>query len=472
MRRGQAGAVGTRENLVRADHSLKHSPTLRSLTHALIACATVACGAQSEEPVRPAVLLISIDTLRPDHLGLHGYARDTSPFLDRWAENALVFERAFTPFSWTLTAHMTMLTGLHPTQHGVVVGNRALAPSLPTLAERLRAAGYGTVGLYHPGWIDERHGFARGFEVFRAHENVAAAKEHLFEELARLDRTRPWFVFLHLFDVHNGRLAGEPPGIYTSPPPFHEHFLPGASRRLAGLDREDCVDGEVELTPEQIEALIALYDDGIRHVDHELGETFARLEREGWLENTLVVVTSDHGEALGPTWERPSAGGARLSVAGHGGIWQEGLRVPLLVKPPGFAGPGRRSNAPVQLADIAPTILATAGLEAPGLGGHSLLAELPPGRTIGGGGPNVEWVLDWPRKLVLAPRGRCYGVDLERDPDELAIRNVSREEFDAVRAGLPFGTEALAPWVVLPRLGEESRARLEELGYGGELEDD
>src|SRR5262245_55049055 len=160
-------------------------------------------GCSHGPPARPSLILVSIDTLRADHLGLYGYARDTSPFLDRFAKRALVYEHAFTPAAWTLVAHMTMLTGLYPEQHGVLAGKLALAPDVPLLAERLKKAGYQTLGLYQPTWVHPRHGFGRGFDVFRPHDDAAQAGEHLFEELAKLDPARPFFLFVHLFDVHN-----------------------------------------------------------------------------------------------------------------------------------------------------------------------------------------------------------------------------------------------------------------------------
>ena len=131
-----------------------------------------ACG--SEGPP-PNVILVSIDTLRADHVGLYGYARDTTPFLDDFAKTAMVFEHAFSVCPWTLVAHMTMLTGLFPAQHGVVADQLALSQEIPLLPERLASAGYQTLGLYYTSWIHERYGFARGFDVFRAHESAEEA---------------------------------------------------------------------------------------------------------------------------------------------------------------------------------------------------------------------------------------------------------------------------------------------------------
>src|SRR5262245_40157104 len=149
--------------------------------------ALAGCDGTPPPPSHPSVVLVSIDTLRADHLGLYGYERDTSPFLDRLARESVVFDHAFTSAAWTLIAHMTMLTGLYPEQHGVTTKDRALAMDAPLLAERLARAGYQTIGLYRLGWVHARHGFARGFDVFRNHKSAEEAEEHLFTEMGRLD---------------------------------------------------------------------------------------------------------------------------------------------------------------------------------------------------------------------------------------------------------------------------------------------
>ncbi|HEX6884344.1 MAG TPA: sulfatase [Planctomycetota bacterium] len=430
-------------------------------------CAPVPPAPVPQAPVPPCVLLISIDTLRADHLGLHGYGRDTSPFLDRWSRDALVFEHAFTPYAWTLVAHMTMLTGLFPTQHGVTGGNLGLSPELPTLAERLQARGYRTVGLYHPGWIHARHGFARGFDVFREHEGVDEAGRHLFEELARLEGQRPWFLFVHVFDVHGGALAGEPPGIYTAPEPYRDRFLPGASARVAHLEREDIVQGRVVPTLAELEALVALYDDGIRQVDDALGGWFDRLEREAALGEALVIVTSDHGEVLGPLWKRGTRGGFELPLTAHGGSWQEGLHVPLIVRPPGGARPGRRIREPAHLVDVAATVLAAAGAPGADLPGRSLLDPLPRERLLSGAGHSVGWILRWPLKVGSAG-GLGLAVDLERDPGECAVEHVPLARFQQLEDEL--GALLLAAPIDVRRLAPDEQAELRALGYAGELE--
>ena len=116
-----------------------------------------ACGASIEPAPRPHIFLISIDTLRQDHVGLYGYERDTTPVIDELARSSMVFERAYTTASYTLIAHMSMLTGLYPRQHGVLTPRNVLPEQVPTLAERLSEAGYYTMGFHFPGWLDHQH---------------------------------------------------------------------------------------------------------------------------------------------------------------------------------------------------------------------------------------------------------------------------------------------------------------------------
>jgi arylsulfatase A-like enzyme len=434
-----------------------------------VLCALLALGACTEDvPARPSVVLVSIDTLRADHLGLYGYWRDTSPTLDRLAEESVVFERAFAPAAWTLISHMTMLTGLYPNQHGVVAAEWALARETPLLAERLREAGYRTVGLYFEGWIHARHGFDRGFDVFRAHVDAEEAGEHLAEELAALDGGRPLFLFLHLFDVHSGPLSTEPGPIYDCPPPYDELFLPGAAALLPDVPEGELWQTKGPLPAEALQGLTALYDGGIRYVDDLLEGWFDALRAAGHFDEALVVVTSDHGESLGQRG---------TGIRDHGGAYQEGLRVPLVVRPPGGVPGGRRVDATVHLADVVPTVLAEVGLppsaQLPGL---SLLGPQPDERTVYGlSPPSFEVVVRWPNKYVrLVTQERSIRVDLAGDPEELVGEPLDDREYvelrDAALAEIGEGNAFPAPVAVddADVDPEELERRLAELGYGGE----
>ncbi|NOT30919.1 MAG: sulfatase [Planctomycetes bacterium] len=434
------------------------SPRSR-LSLALLAALACACG---EAERRPSVILISIDTLRADHLGTYGYERDTSPFLDRFARDAVVYEQAFTPAPWTLVAHMTMLTGLFPAQHGVVQEELALSPEIPLLAERLEAAGYQTLGLYYPCWIDERYGFARGFDVFRAHGSVEEARALVPAELARLDRARPYFLFLHLFDVHDGPLATGAHMLYASPPPYQDFFMPDAAGKLPALAPDVLWKSRGLLTSEQVAALVALYDGGIRHVDANLALLFGELERGGWLANTLVIVTADHGEALAQ----------RGKLSGHGDMAQEGLHVPLIVRHPRGERAGTRVAEPVHLGDIVPTILALSALPADErLAGQSLFGPLATQRLITGTFLPEEYVVRWPEKWLRHKGLGCLGVDLERDPDELDFHPIDPKLFKRLQAEALGARVFPAPLQLAPMSSTE-RDALRALGYGGGDDDE
>jgi len=426
----------------------------------LLLPALLPLSACAPELPRPHVILVSIDTLRADHLSCYGYGRETSPFLDRLASEGVLFERAFSSAPWTLPAHLTMLTGLFPAQHGVVSEELALGPDVPLLAERLGGAGYATLGFYRPSWIHARHGFARGFELFVGHETVEEARANLEAELARRDPARPTFLFLHLFDVHNGALGAGEHMLYPSPPPYQDFFLPDAAERLPDLPPDVLWEGENLLAPPELEALVALYDGGIRHVDAVLSELFATLARQGWLEHALVILTSDHGESLGQ----------RGKLSGHGELAQEGLHVPLIVLPPGGGRAGERVRELVHLGDIVPTVLAATGLAPDArLPGRDLLAPLPSERIATGTYLPNEFVVRWPEKYVHRNGGPTAAFDLERDPRELAPRLVPAERFEALRNELLGSTSPFGPPIPITLQPEEA-AELRALGYGGDDE--
>jgi arylsulfatase A-like enzyme len=427
---------------------------MKSWTLAVVALGALASCSPRELP--PTIVLISIDTLRADHVGAWGYPRDTTPTLDRLANESLVFERAYASYDWTLVSHMTMLTGLLPHQHGVLRGLQALAPGTPLLAEHLRAAGYHTVGLYHDGWINARHGFDRGFEVFREHENVEEARTHWREALAEAPAGRPLFLFLHLFDVHS---EGVFP-YYPSPEPFQDFFLPDATARFAGMTAEQIWLAE-NLPPEQVEALIALYDGGIRHVDTRLGELFDDLRARQLLDESVVVVTSDHGEALHD----------RARVRGHGGVRREGLHVPLIVHLPGGERGGERVAEPVSLVDLVPTLLELAGIRRDAaLPGLSLLGELPARRAFLGGKWDVRFVHEGPTMTVKVPRGGVFSFQFDAPPGQQEPRRVDPEAFEALWSSLLPRTAFPSP-IELDDLPAEDAAALRAMGYGGELDE-
>ena len=297
---------------------------------------------------RHNVIFISIDTLRADALGSYGSSRDASPNLDAFAERSVVFERAIAESSWTLPAHVTMLTGLRTSGHGVRTTGLMPGADLPRLAEIFRAAGYRTFAMTGGGFVSEEV-FGRGFDSFdvkferktpgrglRGNDfrNVVGVAIQHISEIPRSDR---FFAFLHTYNVHCP---------FSPPAPFLGSLAP-LDPALAGLEdrcnRKHWRDRPPSRT--EIEYLRDRYDEGVKWVDEALGMLFDHLDSSGLLENTIVVVTSDHGEGF-----------LEHDKVGHGAtLYNELLWVPLIVRVPGLEP--RRISTPVGHVDLAPTLL-------------------------------------------------------------------------------------------------------------------
>ncbi|MDA8020626.1 MAG: sulfatase-like hydrolase/transferase [Thermoanaerobaculia bacterium] len=335
-----------------------------------LCCSTPSELGEGNREARPNVLLISIDTLRADHLGSYGYARDTSPFLDSLAAVGVRFHSAFAQASWTLPSHMSLLTSTYPGTHRVETSRRALPSAIPTLAEQLQGAGYATAGYVSWIYLKSEYGFGRGFdryvELLPETSLQDSATHHSIRSEAFVDRAlewvrdppaQPWFLFLHLFDPH---MSYEPPlDIAQRYDPSLDGLQSGSyevlSRYIDGL-RDDAP----AVPPEVLRHATALYDGEVRFVDRALRRFFAALEDRGLLESTVVVVTSDHGEELDD----------HGSMEGHQWtLYDEVIRVPLIVVLPGSFSSRERSsrveNRMVQTIDVAPTVLELGGIEVP-----------------------------------------------------------------------------------------------------------
>jgi len=330
----------------------------------------LACADDREpkRPSRPNVLLISIDTLRADHLGVYGYERPTSPRIDALAEESIVFDAAFTTAPWTLPAHASMLTGLYPEEHGAGHATvfTPLAEDVGTVSERLSAAGYRTIAHVGGGYVGRAYGLDRGFDEW-LDRHGATLESVLPETLAALSEAggEPFFLFLHTYGVH---------GPYKHPDRFPSFRVPGRSepkpiwREVASMTLHQHLDLGRFSGPGDA---IAGYDSCIRFVDDQVGRLLDFLERRGMLDDSLIVVTSDHGESF---LER----GRYIS---HGyTFFEEEVRVPLVVRVPGAERTGR-SDVLVDSTDVAALLLEVAGV-APSepLSGASPLARIE-GRT-------------------------------------------------------------------------------------------
>ncbi len=312
-----------------------------------------ACTGTTRDSTSPAAtrgyVLVSIDTLRADHLGAYGYHRPTSPYFDSLAARGVLFENAIAQIPGTLPSHMSMFTGLYPAEHGVYPPNGALSPDIETIAEAFRRAGFRTAGHTEGGFVDGSYGFARGFESFdddALHhaddvERTFARARGFIEGLKRDER---FFLFVHTYAIHD---PYDPPAPYgslywTGAPP--EGFAP-TGENLASFNA-----GNGVIQPAALEYYIAQYDGSINHVDDQLRKFFDWLEALVPRDQLTVIITSDHGEEF-----------LDHGKMVHEQVYHENLRVPLLIVHPRVAD-GTRVRSLVQTIDIAPTLYNLAGI--------------------------------------------------------------------------------------------------------------
>ncbi len=307
------------------------------------------------------VILISIDTLRADHLSSYGYQRSTSPILDKFASQGLLFEDVSTTCPWTLPAHASLLTGLYPRRNGVRTRTDRMRDDVLTLAEVLREHDFLTAGIVNSHWLSKTNGLDHGFEEFLyVKESANRIRPTKVEDEAKnwlsKRRNKRFFLFLHYYDVHSD---------YHSLPHYERQFI-RPYNGIADGSTDQLIDfryGRLPL-PNQAdtEHLIDLYDAGIRQMDDGMARLFALLEEKDLFDNTLIIVTSDHGEEF----------------MEHGGVlhgrtyFQEVLHVPLIMRGPNLPQ-GKRIKDIASLLDVMPTLLALLGISPPaGLDGIDL----------------------------------------------------------------------------------------------------
>jgi arylsulfatase A-like enzyme len=355
------------------------------------------------------VVLISIDTLRRDHVGAYGYTRPTTPRLDALAREGLLAQDAVSTSSWTLPAHLSLLTSADPGVHGGVDHKHRFDGRLATLPGALRKAGYATHAITSHLYVSRTYGLDAGFDHLDFHQDRKAT-ETADKAIALLERIgdRPFFLFLHFYDPH---------WHYDPPEKFRALFATGYQGPQTGLWQSFKEKTRATTKPEELRHLLALYDGEIRYTDDEVGRILDHLGASGLSRSTLVAVTSDHGDEFleHGSWEHQKT------------LYEEVIRVPLIVHGPGIAA--RVEKAQASLLDVAPTILAWAGLPPlPAAQGRSLLAPIGGEREAYG---ETDHTTDGTRKLFLrAGEGRWKGV-LSLDETGSQIRR--QEWFDLAR---------------------------------------
>jgi tetratricopeptide (TPR) repeat protein len=404
-----------------------------------------AMGNRGREP-KYNLLLITIDTLRADHLGCYGYHQVKTPSIDGLAKEGVLFSKAFTPVPITLPSHVTIMTGLYPIQHGIRNnGNFILGPDFTTLAEVMKAQGYRTGACIGAFVLDSLFGLDQGFDFYDDSLPKEGAAATLLENERKAEavtqaglnwieknKAAPFFLWLHYFDPH---------AIYLPPSPFKEEYK-----------------GH-------------LYDGEIAYTDSCIGDLFQGMENLGLMDRTIIILTSDHGEGLGEHGEPTHA------IF----IYDSTLQIPLIIRDPRGVLPSEKINALVSTLDILPTILDLFDLSSKEiihvkLEGKSLLPlimkkvnslhneilceSLYPELNFGWSRIEGIRTSDW--KYVSAPRPELY--HLAEDPKEAKniftqTNKIWQEKLTSLKAALGPEKESRVS------LDDEVKQRLESLGY-------
>jgi arylsulfatase A-like enzyme len=465
--------------------------------------AVASCTVDLTTPDRPDVLLVVLDTVRADRLSAYGHERLTDIYLSSLAEGSgVLFEDVTAPGSWTWPSHASLFTGEPPWIHGAHlallksggekfrhdgVDATRMRQDLPTLAERFSEAGYRTVSLGVNGWLAPELGLVRGFQEARAPEDdfaAVAAAEELLQEEGR----KPLFLFLNLMAAHGPYNAtrapwvekhrkllhaetapdwlrpylydGEPPGVHLAQR-LEGHLISGVDRYLLG---------KLEIPPEGIELLLDLYDGEVALADRLFGTVFTQWARSR--PDSVVVVTSDHGELFGE----------HGLMEHRGSVYPELVSVPLVIAAPGRLQAGVRIRTPVQLQDLYPTLLELAGIDSlPGSLVPVIHGEPRPGPIVAaawpddfranviGGQLRYGWNLYrlGDEALIWGSGGDLELYDLAADPRmtaDLSVEQPDRAEALREEAEATFG-DVLAIQTEPLALSEKAIERLREIGY-------
>jgi arylsulfatase A-like enzyme len=432
----------------------------------------------AEEHERPLnVLLISIDSLRADHLGSYGYGRQTSPALDALAARGVLFENAVSQAPWTLPSHASLFTSQYSPTHQTTDPSRRLPAHLPTLASLLGEAGYSTHAVVGGTFMQAHFGLDSGFQIYddelarvshkQSHSEVTSPTTNA-KAIEFLDQVEgPFFLFVHYWDVHYDLIP---------PPPYDRRFDPDYAGDLSSEDFMRNPRIRADMPARDLEHLLALYDGEVAWVDQHVGELLAALEARGLARDTVVVLTADHGDEFFEHGEK-----------GHQhSLYQELLHVPLIVRVPGL--PARRVSQAAELVDVLPTLLDLLELEPPaGLRGRSLRALLEGGvlepRPSFAATTKMQkdrsqpqksgavCVVDGQQKLIVFQDERYPPelYDLRLDPGETRNLAGSRphKRLSALVRRWIEDTPATAP-ATHGGLDEQTRAELRALGYLGD----
>lgn len=436
------------------------------------------------------VILISLDTLRPDHLGCYGYSRDTSPNIDSLAKDSALFWNTFATSPWTLPSHVSLLTSLNCINHQVYQGNQTMDPSILTLADILRTRGYFNGAITGGGFVSGFYGFSKGFDSYHVRGQIQANNSAETAGRAVLDwidrhKDRNFFLFLHTYQIHNP---------YSSPAPYNKLFLEKSST-LTEIDmspfRLNHENRYKPVTDDLRQNFIDLYDGEIRYTDESLIKPLlSKLKELNLYKNTMIILTSDHGEEFyeHKSWHHTHS------------VYNETIKVPLIIKFFNSNNMGKKIPKFARLIDIMPTILEALDINSSKyqMDGKSLfellsdekkemeerifIAELAPNvmqRHV----PKKVTINLGKHKLIINNEFKSEDLayflfslpkiepmevfDLEKDPDELYNKSqeypqLTRELLDFLKNRNKMTREVSAEE---DKMSEELREQLRALGY-------
>jgi len=468
---------------------------------------------------KPNVFLAVMDAVRPDHLSCYGYPRKTTPNIDIMAQEAVVFENAFSAASWTAPSHASIFTGMYPSQHGVLGKNLYLNEEIPTIAEIFSSKGYETLGICLNLWVSPKTGLDRGFNRFvsgirngytarfaprlslnwiifcletdirfMAHNWSHAA--NVFQVIKRWilnsqKRNKPFFIFVNYFDAHTP---------YRPPQPFKKKFEKVGNYNI---DLEKIIDvfnsrhgypyiaKETEVSEEEWDLLKSWYDGSIAYIDFFLGTLFDYLKDRELYNDTFIVVTSDHGENFG-----------EHQLANHVFcLYDTLLHVPLIIRHPELTSGGKRISSIVSTVDIFPTLLGILKMKSnskvsgvnfipfenknyhkyvfaengPPVADILALKRLSPNvepSICSKYDKNLKCIRSDDFKYIIASDEKEELYNLEKDPDE--NKNIIAEfpeKAKELKSILTAKLEARPIKKRIPTFDDEMKKRLQELGY-------
>jgi len=501
----------------------------------------------ASHPKRPNIIIVLLDTLRADHLSCYSYERPTTPCIDRIAAEGVVYEQAISQSAWTPPSHASLFTGTYPSEHGVTRSRLVLDPHLVPLPEVMQGHGYRTYGVSNNYWLSRETRFDRGFDEFlhgwqliqNRGRNVALERQGkrdqlgleplsgsddggfaeacgrwtnlLYDKVTQkllrsfnayddgawlLNRTvrgwlpewrrreRPFFAFLHYMDTHIR---------YKAPGRYHTLHTPSglSSRRIRRVNQNPWryVAGAKDMSEEDFTILRGLYDGEVSYTDHRVGQVYEMLRTSGVLDDSVLIITSDHGENLGD----------HQLMDHQYCLYDTLLRVPLIIRFPSEFPAGLRVQEPVRLVDVFPTLLQLTGIGDEGLWEQSrgqplfrsdvegaearraiseylepqppleVLQERYPDSDIGRYDRTLRSVRSGSHKYIWASDGAHELYDVGQDPAE--ERNIVSErpdlaaELEAVLVQEVGAIENIATSSEAAALDEMTLKKLEQLGY-------